>query len=75
MVTMQSPFRPGSGTTTLNFDSTWRISYYPTMTAWQSYCPLCNRTWVRRNERSGKRSFRRHMELVHGAQSDEQVEL
>ena len=33
---------------------------------WQSYCPRCGLTWVRRNERAGRRSFRRHMALVHG---------
>lgn len=39
------------------------------LSRWQSYCPRCHLVWVRRNERSGRRSFRRHMELVHGAQS------
>ncbi len=57
---------PTSGTDPLTFTSTWKWKLATVCTRWQSYCPRCHRTWVRRNERSGRRSFRRHMELVHG---------
>ena len=65
------PFTPTSGTDKLDIRSVWTAWMPTNIRRWQAYCPRCRRTWIRHTEAAGRRSFRRHMELVHGKHFDE----